>query len=87
MSTDPPYYDNIGYSTLRLLLLWQRRSLRPVYPSLLDAARAWAENSCQPYRHDGKDGAKQFFEDGFRQVFARARATALPDFPITVYYA
>ena len=28
-----------------------------------------------------------FFEDGFRRVFARARETALPDFPITVYYA
>ena len=40
-----------------------------------------------PYRHDGKDGAKEFFEDGFRRVFARARETALADYPITVYYA
>ena len=40
-----------------------------------------------PYRHDGKDGAKQFFEEGFREVFAHARENALNDFPITVYYA
>ena len=40
-----------------------------------------------PYRHDGKDGAKEFFEAGFRRVFARARESALADFPITVYYA
>ena len=40
-----------------------------------------------PYRHDGKDRARQFFESGFREVFARARASALAGFPITVYYA
>ena len=40
-----------------------------------------------PYRHNGKAGAKEFFEDGFRRVFARARESALADYPITVYYA
>jgi putative DNA methylase len=40
-----------------------------------------------PYRHDGNEGAKRFFEEGFRRVFARAREAALADFPITVYYA
>jgi len=90
VSTDPPYYDNIGYSDLSdFFYVWQRRSLRPVYPSLLSTLLVpkAEELVANPYRHDGKDGAKQFFEDGFRQVFARARATALPDFPITVYYA
>lgn len=40
-----------------------------------------------PYRHGGKDGAHEFFEAGFREVFRRARESALPDFPIAVYYA
>jgi len=40
-----------------------------------------------PYRHNGRAGAQEFFEDGFRQVFRRARESALPDFPVTVYYA
>lgn len=39
------------------------------------------------YRHGGKEGAKDFFENGFREIFARARASARPDLPITVYYA
>ena len=40
-----------------------------------------------PYRHNGKEGARSFFEAGFRSVFARARECAKPDFPITVWYA
>jgi putative DNA methylase len=90
ISTDPPYYDNIGYSDLSdFFYVWQRRSLRPIHPSLLSTLLVpkAEELVANPYRHDGKDGAKQFFEDGFRQVFARARETALTDFPITVYYA
>jgi putative DNA methylase len=40
-----------------------------------------------PYRHNGPDGAKKFFEDGFTTVFARAREYASSEFPITVFYA
>lgn len=40
-----------------------------------------------PHRHNGKAGAKEFFENGFREVFAHARSTADCDYPITVYYA
>ncbi len=90
LSTDPPYYDNIGYSDLSdFFYVWLRRSLRSVYPGLLATvlvpkAEELVANS---YRHDGKDGARSFFEEGFRRVFARARESALTDYPITVYYA
>jgi putative DNA methylase len=90
ISTDPPYYDNIGYSDLSdYFYVWLRRSLRPIHPKLLSTMLVpkTDELVANPYRHDGKDGAREFFEDGFRQVFARARNSALPDFPITVYYA
>jgi putative DNA methylase len=90
ISTDPPYYDNIGYSDLSdFFYVWLRRSLRGVYPDLLSTMLVpkAEELVANPYRHDGKDGAKSFFEDGFRRVFARARQAALPDYPITVYYA
>ena len=40
-----------------------------------------------PHRHNGKVGAKEFFEDGFRKVFAHARKDAREDYPITVWYA
>lgn len=90
ISTDPPYYDNIGYSDLSdFFYVWLRRTLRGVYPDLLGTMLVpkAEELVANPYRHGGKEGAKKFFEDGFRQIFARARESALPGFPITVYYA
>lgn len=90
ISTDPPYYDNIGYSDLSdYFYVWLRRSLRSIHPQLLSTMLVpkAEELVANPYRHDGKDEAKKFFEDGFREVFARARESALSDYPITVYYA
>jgi putative DNA methylase len=90
LSTDPPYYDNIGYSDLSdYFYVWLRRSLRDVHPELLSTMLVpkVEELVANPYRHGGKDGARKFFEHGFRSVFARARESALPDFPVTVYYA
>jgi len=90
ISTDPPYYDNIGYSDLSdFFYVWLRRSLREVHPELLGTLLVpkAEELVANAYRHDGKVGARQFFEDGFRSVFARARETANVDFPMTVYYA
>lgn len=90
ISTDPPYYDNIGYSDLSdFFYVWLRRSLRPFYPKLLSTMLVpkAEELVANPYRHGGKDGAHEFFEQGFRDVFRRARQSALPDYPITVYYA
>lgn len=90
ISTDPPYYDNIGYADLSdFFYVWLRRSLRTVFPELLSTMLVpkAEELVANPYRHDGKEGARRFFEEGFRQVFARARGSALPDFPITVFYA
>lgn len=90
VSTDPPYYDNIGYSDLSdFFYVWLRKALRDVEPELLSTVLVPKADElvANPYRHGGKVGAKTFFEDGFRDVFTRARKTASPDFPITVYYA
>lgn len=90
LSTDPPYYDNIGYSDLSdFFYVWLRRSLRSTHPELLGTVLVpkTEELVANPYRHNGKDGAKEFFEAGFRSVFARARDRAQETMPITVYYA
>ena len=90
LSTDPPYYDNIGYSDLSdFFYVWLRRTLRDVHPDLLSTMLVpkAEELVANPNRHGGKDGAKAFFEAGFRSVFARARESASAEFPITVYYA
>ena len=90
VSTDPPYYDNIGYSDLSdYFYVWLRRMLKPVLPSvtatmLTPKAQELVAN---PYRHGGKDGASEFFVDGFNHVFAHIRQTARTDIPMTVYYA
>ena len=35
VSTDPPYYDNVGYADLSdFFYVWLRRSLKPVFPDL-----------------------------------------------------
>ncbi|SMG58320.1 putative DNA methylase [Rhodococcus rhodochrous J3] len=90
ISTDPPYYDNIGYSDLSdFFYVWLRRSLRDVHPGLLSTMLVpkAEELVANPHRHNGKAGAKEFFENGFREVFAHARSAADCDYPITVYYA
>lgn len=90
LSTDPPYYDNIGYSDLSdFFYVWLRRSLRSVHPKLLSTLLVpkAEELVANPYRHGGKNGARDFFEQGFEDVFTRARAAASLDFPIAVYYA
>lgn len=90
ISTDPPYYDNIGYSDLSdFFYVWLRRSLRREFPKLLGTMLVpkAEELVANPYRHAGKEGAKDFFEAGFRDVFARARESADPGYPITVWYA
>lgn len=89
ISTDPPYYDNVGYSDLSdFFYVWLRRSLRSVHPELLGTMLVpkSEELVANPYRH-GEGQAKEFFESGFRSVFAQARDGSLPDYPIAVYYA
>jgi putative DNA methylase len=90
ISTDPPYYDNVPYSALSdFFYVWLRRALRDSLPSLFNTMLVpkSEELVANPYRHDGKAGAKRFFEEGFRAVFARARETADDGYPMTVYYA
>ncbi len=90
VSTDPPYYDNIGYADLSdFFYIWLRRGLQQIYPELLATMLVpkEAELVASPYRHEGRNGARQFFEDGFRSVFATARESAHEDYPITVWYA
>lgn len=90
VSTDPPYYDNIGYSDLAdFFYVWLRRSLRQVHPDLLSTMLVpkSEELVANSYRHGGPDGAREFFEKGFEHVFENARQVASEDYPITVYYA
>ncbi|MEY3479989.1 MAG: hypothetical protein RIQ71_764 [Verrucomicrobiota bacterium] len=90
ISTDPPYYDNIGYADLSdFFYVWLRRSLKSVYPALLStlATPKTEELVATPYRHGGKDEAEQFFLDGMTCAMSKLSKAAHPAFPSTIYYA
>jgi putative DNA methylase len=90
VSTDPPYYDNVGYADLSdFFYVWLRRSLRPVFPNLFAtlAVPKAEELVATPYRHGGREKAEAFFLDGMTQAMHRLAQQAHPAFPVTIYYA
>ncbi|MFP7836559.1 DUF1156 domain-containing protein [Pseudomonas aeruginosa] len=90
ISTDPPYYDNIGYADLSdFFYVWLRRSLRPIFPSLYAtlAVPKAEELVANPYRHGSKDKAEAFFLDGMTAAMHNLAVQAHPAFPVTIYYA
>lgn len=90
VSTDPPYYDNIGYADLSdFFYVWLRRSLKDVYPDLFAtiAVPKAEELVATPFRHGGKDAAEKFFLDGMTEAMRRICNQAHPAFPVTIYYA
>jgi len=90
ISTDPPYYDNIGYADLSdFFYVWLRRSLRAIFPILYAtlAVPKAEELVATPYRHGSKDKAEAFFLDGMTAAMHNLADQAHPAFPVTIYYA
>ena len=90
VSTDPPYYDNIGYADLSdYFYVWLRRSMRPVFPNLLATISVpkAEELVATPYRHGTKEKADKFFLDGMGQAMHKLALQAHPAAPLTIYYA
>lgn len=90
ISTDPPYYDNVGYADLSdFFYVWLRSSLRSVFPDLfatLVVPKA-EELVATPARHGGVKEAERFFLDGMTLAMHRLAEQGHPGFPITIYYA
>lgn len=90
ISTDPPYYDNIGYADLSdFFYVWMRRSLKHIYPALFStiAVPKTEELVANPYRQGSKEKAESFFLDGMTQTMQNLVNHAHPVFPVTIYYA
>jgi putative DNA methylase len=90
ISTDPPYYDNIGYADLSdFFYVWLRRSLKSVFPDIFStvAVPKVEELIAAPYRHGSKEKAEAFFLNGMTQAMHRLAEQAHPAFPVTIYYA
>ena len=90
VSTDPPYYDNIGYADLSdFFYIWLRRSLRQIFPDLFTtmAVPKAAELVATPYRHGTKEKAESFFLQGMTEAMHRLTENSHPAFPVSIYYA
>ena len=89
-STDPPYYDNIGYADLSdFFYVWLRRSLRSTFPVLFATLAVPKSNElvATPYRHGTKEKAGTFFLDGMNRAMRRLADQNHVAFPVTIYYA
>ena len=90
VTTDPPYYDNIGYADLSdFFYVWLRRSLGSIFPGLFStmAVPKAEELVATPYRHGSKSEADTFFMNGMKQAIERIAEQTHRWFPITIYYA
>jgi putative DNA methylase len=91
VSTDPPYFDNIGYADLAdFFYVWLRLGLRFLFPDLFATLLTpkLEELVAIPYRFDGnQSAANEHFENGFRDVFSQIKKQHHPEIPMTVFYA
>lgn len=91
VSTDPPYYDNIGYADLSdFFYVWMRQALKQTYPNLFRTMLVpkAEELVATPYRFDGSvEKARDFFEDGMLHTCQQIYQYAREDIPVTIYYA
>lgn len=91
ISTDPPYYDNIGYADLSdFFYIWIRHNLKEVYPDLFGTLLVpkAEELVSVPYRFDGNTAkAKAFFEDGMLKACRKMYFAATDEYPVTIFYA
>ncbi|MCL5262740.1 MAG: DUF1156 domain-containing protein [Acidobacteria bacterium] len=90
ISTDPPYYDNIGYADLSdFFYVWLRKSLRPLETetfSTLEVPKG-EELVASAYRHGGAIQAEEFFMSGMTKAMSRIAEVSHESFPATIYYA
>lgn len=90
-STDPPYYDNIGYADLSdYFYVWMRRALKDIataeFRTLLVPKAE--ELIAASHRSDGDmRAAREFFENGLLEVFRSMQSHQDLASPLTIFYA
>ena len=90
VSTDPPYYDNIGYADLSdFFYSWLRPIMREIFPDLFSTLTVPKRDElvADSYRHNGKTFANEFFLNGMTQALRLLGQNVHPSFPVSIYYA
>ena len=89
-STDPPYYDNVGYADLSdFFYVWLRRAVRSIFPDIFSTVTVpkCEELVATPYRHGNRAKAEAFFLSGMTEAMRGLAVRSHPAFPVTIYYA
>jgi len=90
VSTDPPYYDNIGYADLSdFFYVWLRRSLVDIWPDLFRRLITPKDDEliAETYRHGGRNKAEAFFMEGMRKALTAICKASTDQVPLAIYYA
>jgi putative DNA methylase len=90
VSSDPPYYDNIGYAELSdFFYVWLRRSLRAIFSGLFATVSTPKADElvATRFRHGSRGEAEKSFLSGMTQAMQRLANQSHPAFPVTIYYA
>ena len=91
VSTDPPYFDNIGYADLSdFAYIWLRRALGKIYPDIFKTLLVpkRQELIAAPHLFGGDQlAAENHFLEGLQKAFRLLSEKADPSYPVTVYYA
>jgi putative DNA methylase len=90
ISSDPPYYDNIGYADLSdFFYVWLKRSMSSIWPALFRRLITPKDEEliATPYRHTGRDEAEVFFMKGMGEALNAMRKAATDQAPLAIYYA
>ncbi len=90
ISTDPPYYDNIGYAEISdFFYVWLRPNLAEIYQkefaTLLTPKSE--ELIADSHRHGSKTEAKKHFESGMVEFMKEVATSQHPEIPATLFYA
>lgn len=90
VSTDPPYYNNIGYADLSdFFYVWLRHNVKNIYEDICISTETPKSDEliASSSRQGGKAEAESFFLKGMTEVMQRLADQAHPAFPVTIYYA
>ncbi len=90
ISTDPPYYNNIGYSDIsNFFYVWLKRNLSEIWPSECSTLLTPKidELISDPSRHKNKAEADDYFESGMAEFMGEVVEGQCAELPATIYYA
>jgi putative DNA methylase len=90
LSTDPPYYDNIGYADLSdYFYVWLKRSVGDIFPEVFSTITVPKSDElvAMPHRHKNRRAAEDYFLNGMSEAFANITTQLDQKLPATIYYA